>query len=224
MNACYGGTAAFLNCVNYCANPCNKGKKAICVIVDIAAYARGAARPTSGSGAVAVLVGEDSWLKFGGVKASWTEDVWDFYKADHEVEYPQVDGKVSQECYFRSLRGCYEGFRKEVSERIFHRVMSLSLNRSNLEASSAHSTRRARRSSSPTRRRRTGYFTPPTISSSESRFRGCSITTTRPPLGAQGLTSKAEITTNWPRSGWRRISTRRWERGWRSAGEAPDEQ
>lgn len=115
LNACYGGTAAFLNCVNYCTNPCNKGKKAICVIVDIAAYARGAARPTSGSGAVAVLVGEDSWLKFGEVKASWTEDVWDFYKADHEVEYPQVDGKVSQECYFRSLRGCYEGFRKEVS-------------------------------------------------------------------------------------------------------------
>ncbi|GMI01618.1 hypothetical protein TrVE_jg9820 [Triparma verrucosa] len=117
LNACYGGTAAFLNCVNYCANPCNKGKKAICVIVDIAAYARGAARPTSGSGAVAVLVGEDSWLKFGGVKASWTEDVWDFYKADHEVEYPQVDGKVSQECYFRSLRGCYEGFRKEYEAR-----------------------------------------------------------------------------------------------------------
>ena len=55
INACYGGTSALLNAFSWCESSAYDGRYAIVVAVDIAAYARGPARPTCGAGAVAVL-------------------------------------------------------------------------------------------------------------------------------------------------------------------------
>jgi len=94
VNACYGGTAALLNAFNWVESDGWDGRYAIVVAADIAAYARGPARPTSGAGAVAMLIGRDAPLSFNPKeRATHSTNCWDFYKPDHTVEYPTVDGK-----------------------------------------------------------------------------------------------------------------------------------
>ena len=39
------------------------------------------------------------------------EHVYDFYKPNLSSEYPIVDGKLSIQCFLRSLDSCYAGFR-----------------------------------------------------------------------------------------------------------------
>lgn len=56
LNACYGGTAALLNCISWGKTE-GKGKYSIVVMSDVAIYDSLAAEPTSGAGAVAILLG-----------------------------------------------------------------------------------------------------------------------------------------------------------------------
>jgi hydroxymethylglutaryl-CoA synthase len=94
VNACYGGTAALLNAFNWVESEGWDGRYAIVVAADIASYAEGPARPTCGAGAVAVLVGRDAPLAFNPKeRATHAAHVWDFFKPDHTVEYPTVDGR-----------------------------------------------------------------------------------------------------------------------------------
>ncbi len=62
IHACYGGTAALLNALQWCTSSMWDGRFALVVATDVAAYARGPARPTGGAGAVAMLVGPDAPL------------------------------------------------------------------------------------------------------------------------------------------------------------------
>jgi hydroxymethylglutaryl-CoA synthase len=111
VNACYGGTAALLNAFLWCESSGWDGRYALVVAADIATYARGPARPTSGAGAVAVLVGRNAPLAFRpSERATHAAHVWDFFKPDPSVEYPVVDGALSQVCYYRALEDCYERF------------------------------------------------------------------------------------------------------------------
>lgn len=97
INACYGGTAALLNAFTWVESDGWDGRYAIVVAADIAAYARGPARPTCGAGAVAVLVGRDAPLSFDPKeRTTHAANVWDFFKPDHTVEYPTVDGTWRQ--------------------------------------------------------------------------------------------------------------------------------
>ena len=117
VNACYGGTAALLNAFNYVSSPFWDGRYALVVACDIAAYAKGAARPTSGVGAVALLIGRDAPLVFEGIKSTHSVNAWDFYKPDHTVEYPVVDGKLSQNCYYEAIEGCYGKFADKMDKK-----------------------------------------------------------------------------------------------------------
>ena len=111
VNACYGGTAALLNAFAWVESDGWDGRYAIVVAADIAAYARGPARPTCGVGAVAVLVGRDAPLGFDPKeRVTHAAHVWDYFKPDHTVEYPTVDGALSQTCYYKALEDCYERF------------------------------------------------------------------------------------------------------------------
>ena len=112
INACYGGTAALLNAFNWVESDAWDGRYAIVIAVDIATYARGPARPTCGAGAVAVLVGRNAPLALVDPRerATHASNVYDFFKPDHSVEYPVVDGALSQVCYYRALEDCYSKF------------------------------------------------------------------------------------------------------------------
>jgi 3-hydroxy-3-methylglutaryl-CoA-synthase len=107
-NACYGGTAALLNAVAWVESSGWDGRYAIVVAVDIAVYAAGPARPTGGAGAVAVLIGPDAPIVVDmSLRATHASNVWDFFKPHLDSEYPQVDGYLSQTCYYQALDDCY---------------------------------------------------------------------------------------------------------------------
>ena len=117
INACYGGTAALLNAFAWVESDGWDGRFAIVVAADIAAYARGPARPTCGAGAVAFLIGRDAPLSFHPKeRATHAANVWDFFKPDHTVEYPTVDGALSQMCYYQALEDAYTRFANKMEE------------------------------------------------------------------------------------------------------------
>lgn len=110
-NACYGGTAALFNCVNWVESNSWDGRYGLVVCTDSAVYAEGPARPTGGAAAIAMLVGPDAPIVFESkLRGSHMSHVYDFYKPNLASEYPVVDGKLSQTCYLMALDSCYKQF------------------------------------------------------------------------------------------------------------------
>ncbi|XP_047342288.1 hydroxymethylglutaryl-CoA synthase-like [Impatiens glandulifera] len=113
-NACYGGTAALFNCVNWVESSSWDGRYGLVVCTDSAVYAEGPARPTGGAAAIAILIGPDAPIAFESkFRASHMFHVYDFYKPDLASEYPVVDGKLSQTCYLMALDSCYTRYCKK---------------------------------------------------------------------------------------------------------------
>ncbi|OMO97953.1 Hydroxymethylglutaryl-CoA synthase, eukaryotic [Corchorus olitorius] len=110
-NACYGGTAALFNCVNWVESTSWDGRYGLVVCTDSAVYAEGPARPTGGAAAVAMLIGPNAPITFESkFRGSHMSHVYDFYKPNLASEYPVVDGKLSQTCYLMALDFCYKHF------------------------------------------------------------------------------------------------------------------
>ncbi|KAJ3445783.1 3-hydroxy-3-methylglutaryl coenzyme a synthase [Anaeramoeba flamelloides] len=116
VNACYGATAALLNCINWFHSPFYDGGYAIVVSSDIAIYEKGPARPTGGCGAIAMLIGPDAPIVFEkghGYLSSFFSHDWDFYKPKMSSSFPIVDGRLSIGCYLEAIDNCYDTFRKK---------------------------------------------------------------------------------------------------------------
>jgi hydroxymethylglutaryl-CoA synthase len=108
-NACYGGTAALFNCVNWVESGSWDGRYGLVVCTDSAVYAEGPARPTGGAAAIAMLIGPNAPIAFESkLRGSHMSHAYDFYKPDLASEYPVVDGKLSQTCYLMALDSCYK--------------------------------------------------------------------------------------------------------------------
>ncbi|XP_050228579.1 hydroxymethylglutaryl-CoA synthase [Mercurialis annua] len=108
-NACYGGTAALFNCVNWIESSSWDGRYGLVVCTDSAVYAEGPARPTGGAAAIAMLIGPDAPIAFESkYRGSHMSHAYDFYKPNLASEYPVVDGKLSQTCYLVALDLCYK--------------------------------------------------------------------------------------------------------------------
>jgi hydroxymethylglutaryl-CoA synthase len=111
VNACYGGTNALFNAINWVESSAWDGRNAIVVMGDIALYKKGNARPTGGAGCVAMLVGPDAPLVFdAGLRGTYMKHAYDFYKADLTSEYPIVDGHFSVKCYTEAVDACYKNY------------------------------------------------------------------------------------------------------------------
>ncbi|CAA7399838.1 unnamed protein product [Spirodela intermedia] len=110
-NACYGGTAALFNCVNWVESNSWDGRYGLVVCTDSAVYAEGPARPTGGAASIAMLIGPNAPIVFESkYRGTHMSHVYDFYKPDLASEYPVVDGKLSQTCYLMALDLCYSRF------------------------------------------------------------------------------------------------------------------
>jgi hydroxymethylglutaryl-CoA synthase len=110
-NACYGGTNALFNAINWVESSAWDGRDAIVVSGDIAIYSKGAARPTGGAGAVAMLVGPNAPIVLEpGLRGSYMAHAYDFYKPDLTSEYPVVDGHFSIKCYTEAVDACYKAY------------------------------------------------------------------------------------------------------------------
>ncbi|KAK5652725.1 hypothetical protein OQA88_9578 [Cercophora sp. LCS_1] len=117
INACYGGTNALFNAVNWVESSAWDGRDAIVVAGDIALYAKGNARPTGGAGAVALLVGPDAPVVIEpGLRGSYMQHAYDFYKPDLTSEYPYVDGHYSVNCYTEALDSAYRAYCKREAQ------------------------------------------------------------------------------------------------------------
>lgn len=123
INACFGGTAAFLNAINWMESKDWDGRLALVVVADIAKYEKGPARPTGGAGAIAILIGPNApILVERGVISSHSEHVYDFYKPFPSWEYPIVDGQLSIKCYLRALDICYSRYQEKVESRFKEKI------------------------------------------------------------------------------------------------------
>lgn len=117
-NACYGGTAALFNALNWIESSAWDKRYALVVCADIAVYAKGAARPTGGAGAIAMLIGSHAPLVVErGVRSTHMAHAYDFYKPDMVSEYPVVDGPLSIKCYFSALDKCYNKYKGKSGEK-----------------------------------------------------------------------------------------------------------
>ncbi|XP_029653500.1 hydroxymethylglutaryl-CoA synthase 1 [Octopus sinensis] len=117
-NACYGGTAALINAVNWIESSSWDGRYAVVVAGDIAVYASGNARSTGGAAAIAMLIGPNAPLILDQrVRATHMQHVYDFYKPDMSSEYPTVDGKLSIQCYQHALDKCYQEYTRKVQQQ-----------------------------------------------------------------------------------------------------------
>ncbi|KAK3203334.1 hypothetical protein GRF29_112g928624 [Pseudopithomyces chartarum] len=111
VNACYGGTNALFNSVNWIESSAWDGRDAVVVAGDIALYKKGNARPTGGAGCVAMLVGPDAPVVMDpGLRGSYITHAYDFYKPDLASEYPVVDGHFSIRCYTEAVDACYKAY------------------------------------------------------------------------------------------------------------------
>ncbi|KAH7138992.1 hydroxymethylglutaryl-CoA synthase-like protein [Dendryphion nanum] len=111
VNACYGGTNALFNSVNWVESSAWDGRDAIVVAGDIALYKKGNARPTGGVGCVAMLIGPDAPIALEpGQRGSYIKHAYDFYKPDLTSEYPIVDGHFSIKCYTEAVDACYKAY------------------------------------------------------------------------------------------------------------------
>ncbi|KAJ3126080.1 Hydroxymethylglutaryl-CoA synthase, cytoplasmic [Nowakowskiella sp. JEL0407] len=110
-NACYGGTNALFNTINWVESSSWDGRYGIVVAGDIAVYKSGNARPTGGCGVVAMLIGPNAPLVFDvGLRATHMEHTWDFYKPDLHSEFPEVDGPLTVVCFLRAVDKCYQRY------------------------------------------------------------------------------------------------------------------
>lgn len=111
VNACYGGTNALFNAINWVESSAWDGRDAIVCAGDIALYKKGNARPTGGAGCVAMLIGPNAPLAFEpGKRGTYMQHAYDFYKPDLTSEYPYVDGKYSVKCYTEAVDACYKAY------------------------------------------------------------------------------------------------------------------
>ncbi|GAM84653.1 hypothetical protein ANO11243_026520 [Dothideomycetidae sp. 11243] len=117
VNACYGGTSALFNAINWVESRSWDGRDAVVVASDIAIYRDPSARPTGGAGAVAILVGPNAPIvAVPGLRGTYMTHAFDFYKPDFKSEYPLVDGHHSISCYLSALDGCYGELRKATAK------------------------------------------------------------------------------------------------------------
>lgn len=130
VNACFGGTAALFNAVNWIESSYWDGRYAAVVMGDIALYAKGSARPTGGAGSVAFLIGPNAPIVLErGLRATHISHAYDFYKPEMDSEYPYVDGKLSVVCYLNALDKCYQMYKKKFKSLAIHKLNDLNNNK-----------------------------------------------------------------------------------------------
>jgi hydroxymethylglutaryl-CoA synthase len=98
-HACYGGTLALRQAVEWRASGAARGRAALVIAADVARYApASAAEGTQGAGAVAMIVAEPRVAAVDLDTHAWSRPVFDFWRPVGEA-YPRVDGPLSQDVY-----------------------------------------------------------------------------------------------------------------------------
>jgi len=107
-HACYGGTAAVRQAVEWIASGAARGKAALVIASDVALYAPAdPGEPTQGAGAVAMIITEDPAIAAIEIHSyPFSKPVFDFWRPVGE-SFPRVEGKFSLECYKEAALSCF---------------------------------------------------------------------------------------------------------------------
>ena len=125
-HACYGGTLALRQALEWRMSGAAQGKAALVVAADVALYAEGdPGEPTQGAGAVAFVVDRPDVASIETVSYPYSEPAFDFYRPVGD-DFPTVDGKLSQSCYRRAAVECFQALMQgEDPEKILEHFEAL---------------------------------------------------------------------------------------------------
>jgi hydroxymethylglutaryl-CoA synthase len=106
-HACYGGTLALRQALEWRLSGAAKGRAALVIAADVALYELGdGGEPTQGAGAVAMLVDTPEVAAVDPISYPWSEPAFDFWRPVGET-HPRVDGPLSLDCYKRAAERCF---------------------------------------------------------------------------------------------------------------------
>ncbi len=106
-HACYGGTLALRQALEWKLAGASHGKAALVIAADVALYAPGdPGEPTQGAGAVAMVVDGTEVAAVDLASFPYSEPAFDFWRPVGE-SFPRVDGQFSLECYKRAAERCF---------------------------------------------------------------------------------------------------------------------
>lgn len=107
-HACYGGTLALRQALEWKLSGAAAGKAALVIAADVALYAEGdPGEPTQGAGAVAMVVDDEARVASIDVDSYvHSEPAFDFWRPVGQA-YPSVEGPLSLDCYKRGAERCF---------------------------------------------------------------------------------------------------------------------
>lgn len=106
-HACYGGTVAVRQALEWKLSGASQGKAALIIATDISLYKPGdPGEPTEGAGAVALIIDEPLIAEIDVISHAFSKPAFDFWRPIGQ-DYPSVEGKFSLECYKEAASTCF---------------------------------------------------------------------------------------------------------------------
>lgn len=106
-HACYAGTAAVRQALEWKLSGNSKGKAALVIAADVAMYALGhSGEPTQGAGAVALIIDQPTIAAINPRSYYWSDPQFDFWRPVGNA-YPEVNGRLSLVCYVNAALQCF---------------------------------------------------------------------------------------------------------------------
>lgn len=106
-HACYGGTLALRQALEWKWSGAGEGKAALIIASDVALYSLGdPGEPTQGAGAVAMIIDEPLVASVSPTSFPFSSPAFDFWRPVGDL-FPSVDGQLSLDCYKRAVIECF---------------------------------------------------------------------------------------------------------------------
>lgn len=107
-HACYGGTVAVRQALEWKYSGNSQGKAALVIATDIALYAPNhSGEPTQGAGAVAMIIDQPIIAAIHPLSYAWSEPQFDFWRPIGNP-YPEVNGRLSLTSYINAVMQCFK--------------------------------------------------------------------------------------------------------------------
>lgn len=106
-HACYGGTLAVRQAVEWKMSGIAPNKAALVIAADISLYGVGEpSEPTQGSGAVAMIINQPLLAEIEAISYPWSKPAFDFWRPIGRA-HPLVEGQFSLHCYKEAALACF---------------------------------------------------------------------------------------------------------------------
>lgn len=106
-HACYGGTAAVRQALEWKLSGNSKNKAALVIAADEALYAcEHSGEPTQGAGAIAMIIDQPTIAAINPTSYYWSDPQFDFWRPISDA-YPSVNGRLSLSCYVNAAVQCF---------------------------------------------------------------------------------------------------------------------